>query len=101
MIKLFCGFVAIVLMGSVVAKATEPPGIEVRKRNAIGRMGLVRVQLTTKAEADGSMAVSFQAVEPGTYVLVYTSGRARGKTAATVKVEKPGPVSAKIRPSGG
>ena len=97
MTRLFCGILALVMMGSVVANAAEPVGLEVRKRNSIGRLGLVKVQLTTKAEADGTVVVTFQAPEPGTYVLNYTSGPANGKVAGTVRVEKAGPVTTKIK----
>ena len=99
MIKLFCGILAVAMMAGVAASAAEPVGIEVRKRSAIGRLGVVRVQVVVKAEADGSVVVSFQAPEAGTYVLVYTSGPDTGKTATIVKVEKAGPVATKIRSS--
>src|SRR5438270_6059743 len=99
MIKLFCGILAVAMMAGVAASAAEPVGIEVRKRSAIGRLGVVRVQVVVKAEADGSVVVSFQAPEAGTYVLVYTSGPDVGKTATRINVEKPGPVTTKIIPS--
>ena len=99
MIKLFCGILAVAMMAGVAASAAEPVGIEVRKRSAIGRLGVVRVQVVVKAEADGSVVVSFQAPEAGIYVLVYTSGPDTGKTATIVKVEKAGPVATKIRSS--
>ena len=95
--KLFCGVLAFVMMASVVATAAEPVGIEVRKRNAIGRLGMVNVQPSVKTEADGTMVVSFQAAEEGTYVLVYTSGPKKGKTAIRLNVAKPGPVTARIK----
>ena len=97
--KLFCSVLVVAMMAGAAAKADEQIGIEVRKRSAIGRLGLVRVQVAVKGEADGSAVVSFQAPEAGTYLLVYTNGRDRGKTAAAIRVEKSGPVSAKIRPS--
>jgi len=97
MMKLFCGILALLLLGCGVVKATEPVGVEVRKRNAIGRLGLVNVQVAVKAQADGTAVVSFQAPETGTYVLNYTSGPAKGKVAATLRVEKAGPVTAKIK----
>ena len=80
-----------------VANAAEPPKFEVRTRSAIGRLGVVNVQVTTKAEADGSVVVSFQAPDAATYVLIYTSGPKTGKVAATVRVEKAGPVTTKIK----
>jgi hypothetical protein len=97
MIRLFCGLLAFVIMAGEALKATEPPGFEVRKRNSIGRLGLVDVQLTTKTEAGGTVVVSFQAPESGTYVLNYTSGPAKGKVATIVRVEKAGPVTTKIK----
>jgi hypothetical protein len=97
MIKLLSGILALVLMAGVIATAAEPPTIEVRKRNAIGRMGLVNVQLAVKAEADGTLVATFQAPGEGTYVLIYTSGPLRGKTAKAIKVEKAGPVTTKIK----
>jgi hypothetical protein len=97
MIKLFCGILALMMMASVVATAAEPVGIEVRMRNSIGRLGLVDAKPTVKTEADGSMAVSFQASKEGTYYLVYTTGPKKGKNAATVNVAKPGPVTTKIK----
>lgn len=97
MTKLFCGILAITIMACGIAQASEPFGIEVRKRNAIGRLALVKVQVAVKTEADGTAVVSFQAPEAGTYVLNYTSGPKAGKVAATVRVEKAGPVTTKIK----
>ena len=96
MIKLCCGILALVLIACGVVNANEPVGIEVRERNAIGRLGLVKVQVAVKAENDGTAVVSFHAPKPGTYFLHYTSGPARGKVATIVRVEKAGPVSTKI-----
>ncbi|HEX8897816.1 MAG TPA: hypothetical protein VF751_03895 [Chthoniobacterales bacterium] len=95
--KLFCGVLTLMLMASVVANAAEPVGIEVRMRNSIGRLGVLNVHPTVKTEADGTMVVSFQAPEEGTYVLVYTTGRNKGKTATRINVGKPGPVTTKIK----
>src|SRR4051812_14729414 len=97
MMKLFCGILALVLIAGVVANAAEPPGIEVRTRNSIGRLGLVKVPITVKPEADGTFTVSFYAPEAATYVLNYTSGPATGKVATVVRVEKAGPVTTKIK----
>ena len=99
MLKVFWVILVVALMAGGVATASEPIGIEVRKRSAIGRLGLVRVQVAVKKEADGSLVVSFQAPEEGTYVLNYTSGPDNGKVAATIRVQKPGPVTTKIRPT--
>ena len=97
MIKLMSGILALVLVASGIVSATEPPRFEVRTRNAIGRLGLVKTQVEVKAQADGTAVVSFQAPEAGTYVLNYTSGPKAGKVAATVRVEKAGPVTTKIK----
>ena len=97
MIKLGCGVLALVNLACGVVNANEPVGIEVRKRNAIGMLGLVKVQVAVKAEADGTAVVSFQAPGPGTYFLIYTSGPARSKVATIVKVEKAGPVTTKVK----
>lgn len=98
MIRVFCGVLALAILASVAAKAHEPVGLEVRRRNAIGALGLVRVQLTTKVAADGGILATFNAPEAGSYVLFFTSGPETGKVAMTVKVQKRGPVTAKIRP---
>ena len=97
MIRLFCSILALVLLGSGVANAAEPPKLEVRKRSAIGRLGLMKVEVAVKAQADGSFLASFQAPEEGTYILVYTSGPDRGKTATRINVSKPGPVTTKVK----
>ena len=97
MIKLFCGILAFVIMLNGVASATEPLAFEVRKRNSIGRLGLVNVHLAVKTEADGTVVVSFQAPEAGTYILNYTNGPKKGKVATAVRVEKAGPVTTKIK----
>lgn len=98
MIRVFCGVLALAIMASGMAKADEPVGLEVRKRSAIGALGLVRVQLSTKVAADGSILATFNAPGEGSYVLMFTSGPETGKVAMTVKVHKAGPVTAKIRP---
>jgi hypothetical protein len=95
--KLLCGFLALVVMAGAVASAAETPTLEVRQRSAIGRLGRVNVPVAVKAEADGSYVASFQAPAEGTYVLVYTSGPHKGKTATRINVSKPGPVTTKIK----
>ena len=97
MIKLGCGILALVMLACGVVNANEPAGIEVRQRNAIGMLGVVKVQVAVKAETDGTAVVSFQALGPGTYFLYYTSGPARGKVATIVRVEKAGPVTTKVK----
>ncbi|MEN3368273.1 MAG: hypothetical protein V7609_416 [Verrucomicrobiota bacterium] len=97
MIKLFCGILALGIMACGAANATEPLGFEVRKRNSIGRLGLVNVQLAVKTETDGTVVVSFHAPEAGTYSLRYTSGPDKGKVATALRVEKAGPVTTKIK----
>jgi len=97
MIRLFCGVLALAILAGAAAKADDPVGLEVRKRSAIGGLGLVRVQLTTKVAPDGSILATFRAPEAGSYVLFFTSGPETGKVAMTVRVQKAGPVTAKIR----
>ena len=99
MIRVFCGVLALAILASVAAIAEEPVGLEVRRRSTIGALGLVRnVQLTTKVAADGSILATFHAPEAGSYVLFFTRGPETGKIAMTVKVQKSGPVTAKLRP---
>ena len=95
--KIFCGVIAFVMMASVMAKATEPAAFEVKTRNSIGRMSVVKVPLTVKEEADGSTTVSFQAPKEASYVISYKGGPNNGKAAATVTTKTPGPVSVKIK----
>jgi hypothetical protein len=95
--KLICGTLALALMAGAVMCAAGTPSFEVRKQSAIGRMGLVNVEVAVRAEADGSLLASFQAPDAGTYILVYTSGRDTGKTATRINVNRPGPVTAKIK----
>ena len=85
------------LMAFAEAKAAEPGGFELRKRSTIGQLGLVKAQLTTKAEADGTVVVSFQAPEAGTYFIIYTRGPYTGKAAAIVRANKAGPVATRVR----
>lgn len=98
MIRVFCGVLALAILASVAAKAEEPVGLEVRRRSTIGALGLVRVQLTTKVAADGSILATFHAPMEGSYVLVFATGPETGNVAMTVKVQKAGPVTAKLRP---
>jgi hypothetical protein len=97
MMKLFCGILGAVVLGCGLANATEVPEFELRARNAIGRLGVVKVPIAVKAEADGMLSVSFNAPKEGTYVLKYTTGPAKGKAAAAVRVEKAGPVTTKVK----
>jgi hypothetical protein len=95
--KILCGVLAITMMIGVAANAAEPVKIEVWKRNSIGRLATLNLQAAVKTEADGSLVVSFQAPGEGTYILVYTSGPNKGKTATRLNVTKPGPVTTKIK----
>ena len=95
--KIFCGALGFVMMASVMVKANEPAAFEVKTRNSIGTMGVVKVPLTVKEEADGSTTVSFQAPKEATYVISYKGGPNNGKAAATVTSKMPGPVSVKIK----
>lgn len=96
--KILCGVLAFVIMASVTVKASEPAAFEVKTRNSIGMMGIVKVPLTVKEEADGSTTVSFQAPNTATYVISYKGGPNNGKAAATVTAKMPGPVTVKIKP---
>src|SRR5687767_4294411 len=98
MIRVCCGVLALALLASVAAAADEPVGLEVRRRSTIGALGLVRVQLTTRVAADGGILATFNAPEAGSYVLMFTTGPETGKIAMTVRVQKAGPVTAKLRP---
>jgi hypothetical protein len=98
MIRVICGVLALAILASVAAKADEPVGLEVRRRSTIGALGLVRVQLTTKVAADGSILATFNAPMEGRYVLIFTTGPETGKVAMTVRVQKAGPITAKLRP---
>ena len=97
MIRVFCGVLALAILASVAAKADEPIGLEVRRRSDIGGWISVRVPLTTRVAADGSILATFNAPKAGSYGLYFTSGPETGKVAMTVKVQKAGPVTAKIR----
>jgi hypothetical protein len=99
-IRVFCRVLALAILASVAAKADEPVGLEVRKRSDIGGWVLVRVQVTTKVAADGSVLATFHAPKAGSYGLYFTSGPETGKIAMTVRVEKAGPITAKLRPRG-
>jgi hypothetical protein len=94
--KLLGSVIAVILMASAI-EAAEPVGFEVRMRNSIGRMGMVNTHPTVKTEANGTMVVSFQAEKEGMYYLIYTSGPKKGKTATSIQVQKPGPVTAKVK----
>jgi hypothetical protein len=94
--KLLGSVIAVILMASAI-EAAEPVGFEVRMRNSIGRMGMINTHPTVKTEANGTMVVSFQAEKEGMYYVVYTSGPKKGKTATSIQVQKPGPVTAKVK----
>ena|SRR2546423_6755880 len=98
MIKLSCGILAVVMTLLLVAKASEPVGLEVRSRSTIGAFGLVHTQLSVKEQPDGSVLATFNAPMAGSYVLIFTNGPETGKVAMTVRVAKAGPVTAKLRP---
>jgi hypothetical protein len=97
MIKLCSGIIALALMACAMAEAAGTPTFEVRKRNSIGLLGLVNVEVAVQTEADGSLLASFQAPDAGTYVLIYTNGRSEDKVAIRINVWRPGPVTAKIK----
>jgi hypothetical protein len=96
MTKLFCGILAIALMGSMAASAGEPLSFEVRKRDAVGELRPVQIPFRSQPEANGVVVLTFNAPEPGTYVFIYTNGPDKGKAAKLVKVEEAGPVTAEV-----
>ncbi|MFL6588694.1 MAG: hypothetical protein ACJ8M4_00830 [Chthoniobacterales bacterium] len=96
MTKLFCGILALALTTAVAANAGEPPTFEVRKRDSVGELSVVRVPLTVAPELEGHVLLSFEAPEPGAYAFIYMSGPDKGKLAKVVEVEKPGKVEAEV-----
>jgi hypothetical protein len=98
MIKSFCGILVFILLAIGTTNAGEAPGLEVRKRSAIGGWGVVRAQVSSKVVSDGSILATFHAPAPGSYSLFFTSGPETDKIAMTVNVHKSGPVTVKLRP---
>src|SRR3954470_10803360 len=95
MTKLFYGILAFALMASVAANAGEPT-FEVRKRDSVGELTVVRVPVTVAPELEGHVLLSFEAPQSGTYAFIYTSGPDKGKVAKIVDVEKPGKVETEV-----
>jgi hypothetical protein len=96
MTKLFCGILAFVLMACVAASAGEPPTFEVRKRDAVGELKVVEIPFRSLPEANGTVVLTFQAPESGTYVFIYTNGPDKGKVAKIISVEA-GPVTTEVK----
>ena len=96
MTKIFCGILALVLIAGVAANAGEPLTFEVRKRDSVGELSVVRVPVTVAPELEGHVLLSFEAPEKGAYAFIYTSGPYKGKLAKVVEVEKPGKVEAEV-----
>lgn len=97
MTKLLCGILALSLMALVAANAGEPPTFEVRKRDAVGELKVVEIPFRSLPEKNGTVVLTFNAPESGTYVFVYTSGPDKGKAAKVVDVAQPGPVTAEVK----
>ena len=83
-------------MACFVANAGEPPTFEVRKRDSVGELSVVRVPITVATELDGHVLLSFEAPEKGAYAFIFMSGPDKGKLAKVVEVEKPGKVEAEV-----
>src|SRR3954470_19062135 len=96
MTKLFCGILAFVLMACVAASAAEPPTFEVRKRDAVGELSVVQIPFRSLPEANGTVVLTFQAPESGTYVFIYTNGPDKGKVAKIISVTEAGPVTTEV-----
>ena len=97
MIRLFCGILAVAMMACGAANAGEPPTFEVRKRDSVGELSVVQIPFRSQPEVNGTVLLTFQAPESGTYVFIYTSGPDKGKVAKIIGVEKPGPVTTEVR----
>ena len=97
MTKLFCGILALALMASVAANAGEAPTFEVRKRDAVGELKVVQVPFRSQPEKNGTVVLTFQAPETGTYAFLYTNGPDKGKVAKIIEVNEAGPVTTQVK----
>ena len=97
MTKLFCGILALALMGCVAASAGEPPTFEVRKRDSVGELKVVEIPFRSLPEANGVVVLTFQAPESGTYAFIYTNGPDKGKVAKIIDVAQAGPVTTEVK----
>ena len=97
MIKLLCGILALALMACVAANAGEPPTFEVRKRDSVGELSVVQVPFRSLPEANGTVVLTFQAPESGTYAFIYTNGPDKGKVAKIISVAAAGPVTTEVK----
>jgi hypothetical protein len=97
MIRFFCGILAVAMMACGAANAGESPTFEVRKRDSVGELSVVQIPFRSQPEVNGTVLLTFQAPESGTYVFIYTSGPDKGKVAKIISVEKPGPVTTEVR----
>ena len=96
MTKLLCGILALILMAGVAANAGEPPTFEVRKRDAVGELTVVEIPFRSGPEKNGTVVLTFNAPESGTYVFVYTNGPDKGKVAKIIAVQA-GPVTTEVK----
>ena len=96
MTKLFCGILSLALMAGVAVNAGEPPTFEVRKRDAVGELRPVQIPFRSLPEKNGTVVLTFQAPESGTYVFIYTNGPDKGKVAKIIDVDA-GPVTTEVK----
>jgi hypothetical protein len=96
MTKLLRGILALALMACLAANAAEPPTFEVRKRDAVGELRPVQIPFRSQPEKNGTVVLTFQAPESGTYVFIYTNGPDKGKVAKIIDVEA-GPVTTEVK----
>src|SRR3954469_7944501 len=97
MTKLLSGILALALMAGVAANAGEPPTFEVRKRDAVGELKVVEIPFRSLPEANGTVVLTFNAPESGTYVFLYTNGPDKGKVAKIIDVAQAGPVTTEVK----
>ena len=97
MTKLFCGILALALMSVATANAGEQPTFEVRKRDAIGELKVVEIPFRSLPEANGTVVLTFNAPESGTYVFIYTNGPDKGKVAKIIDVAQAVPVTTEVK----
>lgn len=98
MTRLLRGILALVLMACLAANAAEPPlTFEVRKRDAAGELRPIQIPFRSLPEANGTVVLTFNAPESGTYVFVYTNGPDKGKVAKIIDVAQEGPVTTEVK----
>ena len=96
MTKLLCGILVLALI-VCVASAGEAPTFEVRKRDAVGELKVVEIPFRSLPEANGTVVLTLQAPESGTYAFIYTNGPDKGKVAKIIDVAEAGPVTTEVK----